>query len=114
MSLYCASFVLCASDHGRRGRSLIERLRGPVTLSYFLFPFLSPHHSYEQLKDRDQALDWYEQLLSKAPSDVYLLNKIGDLFDAFMYLNEVSVRLCAVLESRPETFPVKTVPAKTC
>jgi hypothetical protein len=53
-------------------------------------------NSYEQLGDREQAIDWYQQLAHQLQSDASLLNKLSDLMEieqdkqqAFVYLNEV-------------------------
>lgn len=54
--------------------------------------------SYELLNDKEQALDWYQQLLHYVPSDPSLLNKLSDIADAdrdkqqaFSHLTEVII-----------------------
>lgn len=51
---------------------------------------------YEDIGDRDQALDWFQQLAHVLQSDASLLNKLSDLAEAeqdkqqaLVYLNEV-------------------------
>ena len=51
---------------------------------------------HELLNDKDQSLDWFQQMLNFVPSDPSLLNKLSDIADAeldkqqaFSYLTEV-------------------------